>query len=150
MRKHKVRCNIKQTNQLCCNVVSFEKCKKKKKKVNDESIKIIVQEYAHYLSIHLIADNIVLIKNAPQRSFSLPSILYLYKVSTCYQIRIRDYYYFEIIFDKLEKERHQNQNLVMMHRHQMKLYIFLMIKNINHRPNNTPELLLGYYQVEDI
>lgn len=28
------------------------------------------QEYAHFLSIHLIADNIVLIKNAPQRSFS--------------------------------------------------------------------------------
>lgn len=108
------------------------------------------QEYAHFLSIHLIADNIVLIKNAPQRSFSLPSILYLYIVSTWYQIRIRDYYYFEIIFDKLEKERHQNQNLVMMHRHQMKLYIFLVIKNINHRPNNTPELLLGYYQVEDI
>lgn len=108
------------------------------------------QEYAHFLSIHLIADNIVLIKNAPQRSFSLPSILYLYIVSTCYQIRIRDYYYFEIIFDKLEKERHQNQNLVMMHRHHMKLYIFLMIKNINHRPNNTPELLLRYYQVEDI
>lgn len=108
------------------------------------------QEYAHFLSIHLIADNIVLIKNAPQRSFSLPSILYLYIVSTCYQIRIRDYYYFEIIFDKLEKERHQNQNLVMMHRHHMKLYIFLMIKNINYRPNNTPELLLGYYLVEDI
>lgn len=68
------------------------------------------QEYAHFLSIHLIADNIVLIKNAPQRSFSLRSILYLYIVSTCYQIRIREYYYFEIIFDKLEKERHQNQN----------------------------------------
>lgn len=30
---------------------------KKKKKVNDESIEIIVQEYAHFLSIHLTADN---------------------------------------------------------------------------------------------
>lgn len=38
------------------------------------------QEYAHFLSIHLIADNIVLIKNAPQRSFSSFNIISIYSI----------------------------------------------------------------------